>query len=208
MKRFFASMSALIIWSMAMWADSPLTSTDFNQAYAEHPMVQMAAEIEPGDFIPTTLLDFLSNKKSPVDERMAVINRLGWSFNGNDGIEQLGQYLMKRYKVKTLDKLYKKLDAKTLCVYAYFKALCNYFEVEDAVALGQQAMKKNKDHSFSVAFIASLIQSQQYMHDGDWCAVYNVMADVAHDGSLKLDMRQDAIDIVMEYINLYQEYCK
>ena len=55
-------MSALIIWSMAMWADSPLTSTDFNQAYAEHPMVQMAAVIEPGDFIPTSLLDFLSNK--------------------------------------------------------------------------------------------------------------------------------------------------
>jgi hypothetical protein len=29
---------------------------------------------------------------------------------------------------------------------------------------------------------------------------------VLHDGSLKLDMRQEAIDNIMEYINLYSEY--
>ena len=201
------TLAALMLWTAVMWADSPLTSTDFSRAYAPHPMVEMAAELEAGDFLPTKLLDFLADKDSPVDERMAVINSIGWAFEGHDGYSQLGDYLMKRYKVKTIDKLVKKLDAKTLCVYAYAKAMSNYFEVSEAARLAHEAVKKNKDNSFTVAFIAALIDAQIYL-DSDWCAVYNVVADVAHDGSLKLDMEQGAIDIVMEYINLYKEYCK
>ena len=207
MKRLFAALTLMVMWAAAMWADSPLTSTNFCQAYATHPMVQLASELEPGDFIPTNLLDFLADKNSPVDERMAVINSIGWAFEGHDSYGQLGEYLMKRYKVKTIDKLVKKLDAKTLCVYAYAKAMSNYFEVSEAARLAHEAVNKNKDNSFTVAFIAALIDAQVYL-DNDWCAVYNVVADVAHDGSLKLDMEQGAIDIVMEYIGLYKEYCK
>ena len=207
MKRLFAALTLMVMWAAAMWADSPLTSTNFCQAYATHPMVQLASELEPGDFIPTKLLDFLADKNSPVDERMAVINSIGWAFEGHDSYGQLGEYLMKRYKVKTIDKLVKKLDAKTLCVYAYAKAMSNYFEVSEAAKLAHEAVNKNKDNSFTVAFIAALIDAQVYL-DNDWCAVYNVVADVAHDGSLKLDMEQGAIDIVMEYIGLYKEYCK
>ena len=207
MKRLFAALTLMVMWAAAMWADSPLTSTNFCQAYATHPMVQLASELEPGDFIPTKLLDFLADKNSPIDERMAVINSIGWAFEGHDSYGQLGEYLMKRYKVKTIDKLVKKLDAKTLCVYAYAKAMSNYFEVSEAARLAHEAVKKNKDNSFTVAFIAALIDAQVYL-DNDWCAVYNVVADVAHDGSLKLDMEQGAIDIVMEYIGLYKESCK
>ena len=76
---------------------------------------------------------------------MAVINSIGWAFEGHDGYSQLGDYLMKRYKVKTIDKLVKKLDAKTLCVYAYAKAMSNYFEVSEAARLAHEAVKKNKD---------------------------------------------------------------
>lgn len=207
MKKLMTLAALMMMWTAVMWADSPLTSTNFSQAYATHPMVVMAAELEPGDFLPTKLLDFLADKDSPVDERMAVLNSIGWAFEGHDSYGQLGEYLMKRYKVKSIDKLVKKLDAETLCVYAYSRAMSNYFEVSEAARLAHEAVKKNKNHSFTVAFIAALIDAQIYL-DSDWCAVYNVVADVAHDGSLKLDMEQGAIDIVMEYINLYKEYCK
>ena len=56
-----------------------------------------------------------------------------------------------------------------------------------------------------MAFIASLIDAQVYL-DGDWGQVYNVVNDVLHDGSLHLDMRQEAIDSVMEYIGEYKNY--
>lgn len=201
MKRLFAVL-ALVVMCTAAWADSPLTSTHFADAYSDHPMVQMACEEMQGN-IPTTLLNFLANKNEPVDVRLAVINKLGWNFDGNSMGAQLGEYLMGRYKVKNEKKLVKKLDAGTLAVYAYAKAMSNYFDVTAASDLGHKAVKKNKNKSFSVAMASALIDAQIYL-DSDWSMVYKVVADVLHDGSLHLDMRQEAIDNIMDYINLYK----
>ena len=203
MKRLFTLVTLMAAWAFC-WADSPLTSTHFADAYSDHPMVQMASEDMQGD-IPTTLLNFLADKKAPIDVRLAIINKLGWNFDGTSMGEQLGNYLMGRYKVKSEKKLIKKLDAKTLAVYAYAKAMSNYFDVTAASEMGHQAVKKNKDKSFSVAFISSLIDAQVYL-DNDWSMVHKVVANVLNDGSLRLDMRQEAIDSVMDYINLYKEY--
>ena len=186
----------------AGWADSPLTSTHFADAYSDHPMVQMAGEMMQHD-MPTTLLNFLANKNEPVDVRLAVINKIGWNFDGTTVGAQLGEYLMGRYGAKDEKKLVKKLDAGTLAVYAYAKAMSNYFDVKAASELGHQAVKKNKNKSFSVAMASALIDAQVYL-DSDWGMVHKVVADVLHDGSLHLDMRQEAIDNIMEYINLYQ----
>ena len=192
----------LLMAFAAAWADSPLTSTHFSIAYDEHPMVQMACE-EMQNNIPTTLLNFLADEHQPVDVRLAVINKLGWNFDGTTMGAQLGEYLMGRYGVKTEKKLLKKIDAKTLAVYAYAKAMSNYFDVKAASELGHLAVKKDKDKSFSVAMISALIDAQIYL-DSDWSMVYKVVADVLHDGSLHLDMRQEAIDNIMDYINLYK----
>ncbi len=186
----------------AGWADSPLTSTHFADAYSDHPMVQMADEMMQHD-MPTTLLNFLANKNEPVDVRLAVINKIGWNFDGTTVGAQLGEYLMGRYGAKDEKKLVKKLDAGTLAVYAYAKAMSNYFDVKAASELGHQAVKKNKNKSFSVAMASALIDAQVYL-DSDWSMVHKVVADVLHDGSLHLDMRQEAIDNIMEDINLYQ----
>ena len=188
----------------AGWADSPLTSTHFADAYSDHPMVQMACEEMQYD-ISTTLLNFLANKNEPVDVRLAVVNKIGWNFDGTTVGAQLGEYLMGRYGAKNEAKLVKKLDAGTLAVYAYAKAMSNYFDVKAACELGHQAVKKNKNKSFSVAMISALIDAQVYL-DSDWGMIYKVVADVLHDGSLHLDMRQEAIDSVMEYIGEYKNY--
>ena len=201
MKRLL-TVIALMLTFTASWADSPLTSTHFADAYSDHEMVQMASELMQND-IPTTLLNFLADKHQPVDVRLAVINKIGWNFDGTSVGEQLGQYLMGRYKAQNEKKLVKKLDAGTLAVYAYAKAMSNYFDVKAASELGHQAVKKNKNKSFSVAMASALIDAQVYL-DSDWSMVYKVVADVLHDGSLHLDMRQEAIDNIMDYINLYQ----
>ena len=201
MKRLLTAIALMLAFT-AGWADSPLTSTHFADAYSDHPMVQMADEMMQHD-MPTTLLNFLANKNEPVDVRLAVINKIGWNFDGTTVGAQLGEYLMGRYKAKNEKKLVKKLDAGTLAVYAYAKAMSNYFDVKAASELGHQAVKKNKNKSFSVAMASALIDAQVYL-DSDWGMVHKVVADVLHDGSLHLDMRQEAIDNIMEYINLYQ----
>ena len=203
MKKLFTLVTLMAAWTLC-WADSPLTSTHFADAYSDHPMVQMASEEMQND-ISTTLLNFLADKHQPVDVRLAVVNKLGWNFDGTTVGQQLGEYLMGRNKVKNEKKLIKKLDAGTLAVYAYAKAMSNYFDVTAASEMGHLAVKKNKGKSFSVALISALIDAQVYL-DTDWSKIYPALAKVLHDGSLKLDMRQEAIDNIMEYINLYKEY--
>ena len=202
MKRLLTIIALLLAFTSSR-ADSPLTSTNFADAYSDHQMVQMANEFMQYD-ISTTLLNFLSDKNAPVDVRLAVINKIGWNFDGTTIGSQLYDYLKGRYHAKDEKKLAKKLDAGTLAVYAYAKAMSNYFDVKAACELGHQAVKKDKSKSFSVAMAVALIDAQNYM-DSDWSMVYKAVADVLHDGTLKLDMRQEAIDAIMEYINLYKE---
>ncbi len=206
MKRLITAMILTLSWALT-WADSPLTSTDFAENYNDQPMVQMAQKLsnESDTNIPVSMLDFLADKKSPIDVRLAVINAISWNFDGKTSGEQLYEYLSKRYKIKSADKIAKKLDAGTLAVYAYAVAMSDYFNVTEAQELAHKAVKKDKSKSFSVAFIASLIDAQVYL-DSDWGLVYKVVNDVLHDGSLHLDMRQDAIDSVMEYIGEYKNY--
>ena len=206
MKRLITAVLLTMMWALT-WADSPLTSTHFAKDYNDHPMVQLALELsnESDTNIPVSMLNFLTDTKSPIDVRLAIINAISWNFNGKTSGEQLYEYLSKRYKTKNAAQIAKKADAGTLAVYAYALAMSNYFEVAEAQNLAHQAVKKDKSKSFSVAFIASLIDAQVYL-DSDWDKVYKVVNDVLHDGSLHLDMRQTAIDSVMEYIGEYKNY--
>lgn len=198
--------AAALLWTVG-WADSPLTSTDIAVAYDDSEMVQYALLLQNGenDELRTSILYWLSDESAPVDERIAVVNKLGWNFDGKGSGDQLEAYLMRRCGVDSPAQLANKLDAKTLIVYAYTKAMSDYFNVTEANELGKQAVAKNKDHSFTVAFISALIDAQVWL-DSDWGKVYKVVADVLADDTLVRDMRPTAIDSVMEYINLYQNY--
>ena len=112
MKRLLTAIALLLTFT-ASWADSPLTSTHFAEAYSDHEMVQTANELMQND-IPTTLLNFLADKHAPVDVRLAVVNKIGWNFDGTTMGAQLCEYLMGRYHVKNEAKLVKKLEC---CIY-------------------------------------------------------------------------------------------
>ena len=203
MKRLVVFYLMMMSWCMASWADSPLNSTDFNEAYSDHPMVVMAGEYGLGDAIPTELLKFLSDKNAPVDVRMAVVNRLTW-FSETGDFMQFENYLIKCYKAKDRWKLQKKLDAKTLAVYAYAMAMANRSDLEEASDLAHLAVEKDKEHSFSVSMASALIDAQIHFN-GSWSMIYPTVAKVVNDTTLKRDMRQRAVDIIMEYIGLYEK---
>jgi hypothetical protein len=169
-------------------------------------VIEAQGMVENGDAeLTPSIMSYLGDMKQPISARLAVVNAIGWNFESTSISHQLGKYLMTRYKAKNEKQLAKKLDAGTLAVYAYAKAMSNYFVVTEAQKLAHEAVKKNTTKSFSVAFIAALIDAQVYL-DSDWGMVYKVVDNVNHDGSLNLDMRQEAIDKVMEYINEYKSY--
>ena len=203
MKKLFSVVALLLLGMAALWADSPLTSTFFADAYVKSSMVNMAKSVE--DELPVELLKFLADGKAPIDERLAVVNQIGWDFDGKTSGNQLFEYLKEQYKVRDEAGLADKLDAGTLAVYAYAKAMSDYFDVSEASKLGHLAVKKNKAKSFSVAMISALIDAQVYI-DSDWSKIYKVVANVLKDSSLHRDMEQAAIDSIMEYIDGYKDY--
>ncbi|MEE3385711.1 MAG: hypothetical protein VZR36_11580 [Prevotella sp.] len=203
MKRLFIICIFFVSCCMLSWADSPLTSTNFSDAYADEPMVVLAGEHGLGDRIPVELLSFLADKKAPVDVRLAVVNRLTWFSETND-FTLFENYLIKRFKAKDRWKLQKKLDASTLAVYAYAMAVSNRSDLQEASDLVHHAVEKDKEHSFSVAMACALIDAQMHF-DNNWSMIYPTVAAVVNDGTLKRDMRQKAIDIIMEYIGLYEK---
>ena len=142
MKKIIAILTFLLSWSLISRADSPLTSTDFAMAYSSSPMVQMAKGIQ-GDEIPMKLISFLADSKAPVDERLAVVNQIGWNFDGMTTGTRLFDYLAAKYAADEISDLAEKLDAGTLAVFAYATAMSDYFDVSGALFLAHKAVEKN-----------------------------------------------------------------
>lgn len=184
-------------------ADSPLTSTQFSTAYSDQEIVQKAKS--QNGALNDELMAYLASKKNPIDVKLAVINELGWNFNGKNNYDLFITYL-KSNGYKNDKKLIKKGGADLLICVAYIKALDNYFQVSDAISLAKKAKSRDKKSSYSVQLIAGLIEAQEAM-DGNWCKVFQLCDEVRANESLKMDMRQEASDIIFEYMDLYSEYC-
>lgn len=103
------------------------------------------------------------------------------------------------------DDLLKKADAAELLCLAYLQAMDNYFEVDEAIVYAETAVSKNPK-SFTYNMICALIKAQQAM-DVDWCTVFNLTDRVRKDKSLQMDMNQEAINIIFEYMDLYKDDC-
>ena len=183
-------------------ADSPLTSTDFSSAYADLEIIQKAKA--QNGVLNVELMSYLVSTKNPVDVKLAVINELGWDFNGKNNFDLFMGYL-KSNGYKKEKKITKKGGADLLICIAYIKAMDNYFQVSDAISWAKKAQAKDKG-SYSVQLIAGLIQAQEAM-DGSWCKVFELCDSVRADQQLKMDMRQEASDLIFEYMDLYSEYC-
>lgn len=194
----------LMVWAIQALADSPLTSCDIHEAYPASPMVQQALKYKE---MTPTIMNFLADKNRPIGERAAVVNALGWDIDSTPWSKIFCEYLCSKVKAKNENDMVKKLDPGTRAVYAYARAMSNYFNVDEAMAIAQSAVNDDKTHSFAINMLSALIAAQHYL-DGDWGMVYTVVNNVRNDGSLNLDMKQEAIDIIWDYIKLYEEYSK
>jgi hypothetical protein len=184
------------------FADSPLTSTNFSDAYQNEPMVAKAAAAN--GILTEELAAYLADARQPIDVKMAVINRLSWSFDGKANAAVFRQYLLGHgYKS---DKDFKKRGkAHEFIAMAYLRALDNYFDVQEAIDWADLALKKDSK-SYTVQLIAALIKAQQAM-DTDWCRVYRLTDAVRTNELLTGDMKEEASAIIFDYMGLYADSC-
>ena len=190
--------------STAARADSPITSTPFSGAYTDLEIVQQAAA---AGVINGDIAAYLAAPGNPVDVKAAVVNALSWKFEGKNNAELFTWYLALKYHTP-LEKLnYEVLNPGELFSLGYMMVMDDYFNPGKAVPILEASAKADKTRSFTIAMILALTRAQTAM-ETDFCEVWQLTEDVLDDKSLKRDMKPEALDIILEYMNSYVDYCK
>lgn len=183
-------------------ADSPITSTYFATSYYEYPIVGKA---EFSRTVDDDVAAFLLDKKNPIDAKAAVINAIGWSYDGADNAKKFRDALAKSHGSTSEQLKLSDLRADELMCLGYLTAMDNYFNVDDAINMLEMAASKN-EKSFTIHMILTLVQAQKAM-DTNFCKVWTLTSDLLNDKSLKRDMKTAAIQTVVDYMILYKGDC-
>jgi hypothetical protein len=136
---------------------------------------------------------------------MALINRLGWSIKGKNNAEIFLHHLKQQGLYGDRQTLLESDNSVLLISYAYLLAMDNYFDVSEALEIARRASVLQPE-SFTVSIIAGLIASQNCMNSGS-DLVYENCDLVRRDTNLVHDMKPEAVEIIFEYMDLYDP-CK
>lgn len=194
----------------SVFADSPLTSTDFYKAYMDVPMVQDALNCKGK--ITNEMLEFIYSDTNPLEVKLAIINAVGWNKNGMMNSKMFFMYVMNKKKYQSEyggDYMAFKWDATRdeLICFAYMKALDNYFDVVDAYLIAGEAARKYPD-SFAVSMICNLIKAQGLTAYEEYCYSSKMFLSLKDNPKLKLDMKKEAMTYVFEYMEEIGKDCK
>lgn len=215
---YFVFILAFLLKSFFVFADSPITSTFWAEAYKEIPIIaEVINKTKTGNQVFTQKeLDFLINSNNPVAQRLSLINANGWNIDGLSNAPNLLKAFISKYKVSNEEQFLSKANSYDLIIYAYCLAMDNYFDVKKAHDIASMAYKKNiekeKDFSYAVNLIYAIITCQTYLDDMYlWCDVYktaNTVKSSYDNGKLKKDFKEEAAKAIYEYLFIYKDSCK
>jgi hypothetical protein len=198
MKRMFFLMLILLTFLVSLpragFADSPVTSTSFSQAYADIDLVQQAAE---QGIMDKKLATYLASPKNPIDIKAAIINALSWSTEGKNNADIYAS-LIYRKKITALHT--HSLSGDELFVIGYLLLMDDYMHPLKALPYLEKA-KQKKPTSFTIAIIHAISKAQHQIT----CDVWKNIDDVLHNPKLTRELRQEAIDIIADYLYLYEQ---
>lgn len=193
-----------------VFADSPLTSTDFSQAYLDIPIVKEAFTSKGR--ITLEMMDYIDDDTNPLDVKLAVINAIGWDHKGMMISKMFFMYVMNKKKYQTefgseYSAFKWNATRDELICYCYMKALDNYFDVVDAFEMAGETLRKYPD-SFAVNMIYNLIKSQGLTSYNEYCYASKLFLTLKDNPKLKMDMRRESMGYVFEYMTSIGENCK
>ena len=181
-------------------ADSPVTSTPFYEAYSDIGAVARAHE---GGVMTLSIAKLLSSSHHTIDVKMAVINALSWDIDGKSNGELYSYFLALKYGLP-LDELdFATLTSDEQLCLGYLYILDDYFHPDRGITLLEMANERVED-SFTYSIILAIGRAQEAM-DYDWDEVWKLAERVFGNKKLKQDMREDAVNIIRDYMVLYKE---
>lgn len=190
---FLLFLASINIGGEKAYADSPLTSTGFYKAYLD---IDMVAKAHDSGFS-KEIAQFLASDKNPLDQKAAVVNAIYASYGGWNDRDIMDQYAKAVYGKPANSLNFNLLRGDEIFVLGYLKVLDHYLEPDIYwIGLAGEALP----NSMTVALVNSLARSQEAM-DLSYCHLERVLADK----SLDQDIRQEAVDIISDYIGLYKK---
>lgn len=204
MKRLFL----ILIFTFSIntvFADSPLTSSVFYQAYLDMPIVQEAFKSKGK--VTDEIWVFILDDMNPLHVKLAIINGIGWE---HEGVMLSNMYLMHVMKVKNYqsysDFKWGATSDELIC-YSYMLALDNYYNTTDAFEIAREALRK-APNSFAVNIIYNLIKSQGLTAYGEYCYASKLFLEIKCNTNIVMDMRIEALSYIFEYMISISENCK
>lgn len=205
MKKFFVVLVAILAATLSSFADSPLTSTDFYKAYAGESIVQAAMKCN--GVVSKEVMAYLNSDKNPIAVKLAAINAVYMcadEFDARKNSDAFVKYLLKN-GFQDENGIIGLGSASLLTSLAYMMAMDDYSNVQPAADIIYCALDKDPQ-SLSVNMVTVLIVVQSFMDDyNKWGKIYPLVNSVKEDKNLKQDLNKEAVDIIMDYISLYNE---
>jgi len=209
--KVFSILLFVFLFNLPVLADSPLTSTPFYQAYSDVPEVVKAE----GSAMSEWIFEYLTDEDKPLENRMALINAMGWNINGTHNGAGFIDLIAERLDKEPGELKIEDLSGEELLCLGYLLALDDYFtlgpartsggELETADVLTLVELASGKlPHSFTAQLIASLVKAQKLL-ESDWGGLYITVKETV-ESEIKRDMRDEAVAIIMDYIGIYEEY--
>lgn len=206
MKKIFVILFTVLACALPSFADSPLTSTDFYKAYAGESVVQAATKCNGK--ISREVMAYLAGDKNPMAVKVAAINALYMCAEesmSRDNSDVFVKYLLKNCNFQDENGIIGLGSASLLTSLAYIMALDNFSNVQEAANIIYCAMDKEPE-SKCLNMIASLIVCESFMDNYlKWGKIYPIVSSVRNSTSFKEDMSEEALDIIMDYINIYKD---
>lgn len=198
---WFLFLISLCLWVLPVYADSPLTSTPFSDAYQDLAIIK-AAKLD-GE-MNAEYAKFLYSRQFSIDQKAALINALSWKLEGKNNAEK---YVRLMYDKKMDELLINQLRPDQLFCIGYLIALDDYFQPEKSFPFLLKAAEE-LPMSFTVQLIWALARAQKAL-DSSWCKVWKYTEEVFEIRlDLTMDMRERARQIIYDYLVLYKGYCK
>lgn len=210
----------LFLLSFDALADSPVTSTSFYSAYNEIPQIYVA---EKEGLLNYELASYLSSNAT-IDKKVALINALGWKFEGKNNKTLYTKFLNAKYNTPELD--YSKISPDEHLCLGYLAIMDDYFHVREPLILLKGALKRNpKSYTYNIIYGLVLAQCcLRYNTDNSYgddlidrrfmdtdihafCNIYLLFANIEADKTLKQDFRKSAKRNIFKYVNVYKSYC-
>lgn len=187
---------ALVVLPAVSWADSPLTSIVFHDAYKDLPVIATGSR--------ESRLTFLAKRDAPNDQKLAVMTALGWENGAN-----ADAFVETLQRSRPSD-----VSASDRFVAGYLLAMDDYLALEKR-GLERKTAQQLLDAAaaalpddFAVQYARALVQAQAAM-DKSWCDVFRIPEAVKKRfPPAKRNLRAAALEAADGYLRGYSEECK